>query len=113
MPRRIIYLRNPSQGSHFRVLGGSGGAGTSSPKPKKQKPPKPGSAPTPGDTSGVGYSNPGYQTPTDWFVHHGTPGAPDFGSYDGPGGSGPYDIDFSSPYFEPADKLIWMLYDIY
>jgi len=27
MPRRIIYIKNPSQGSHFRNIGGSSGGG--------------------------------------------------------------------------------------
>lgn len=52
MPRRIIYIKNPSSGSNFRTLGGGGG---SSPRAPRQSTPRAPSAPTYG-TGAVGYA---------------------------------------------------------
>lgn len=106
MPRRIIYLRNPSEGSHFRVLGGS--ASTRPPRTKRTPKPRALPVPKPEDRNPNGYM-PGYKTPTTWFVHHDSPGSPDFGSYDGPG-TGPWDQPFTE--FEQASTDLGFLYDM-
>jgi hypothetical protein len=79
MTRRVIYLRNPSEGSNFRTINGSGGGGgTRPPKKTKTKAPKPPSSGwRPGPTPGTWVSPRGtiYKaTPSNWLTFHDNPG---------------------------------------
>jgi hypothetical protein len=58
MPNRVIYLKNPTSGSHFRTIGG--GSGSSSKKPRKSKS-------KPNGTSKPSY--PGQYVPPGTFVN--------------------------------------------
>lgn len=63
MPRRIIYIKNPSAGSHFRTLGASGGGGS---KPPTTKPPKPTPPPPDFGIGAIGYGGNFTQGPPSW-----------------------------------------------
>jgi hypothetical protein len=118
MSRRIIYIKNPSSGSHFRNIGGGrAGAPTTNPKqPKAPLTPKAPKIPKSPDYADNGMSGangymPGYQAPSNWFIHTPSEAALNFGSYDGPG-VGPYEQVFT-PTFTPAETLLGEIYDIF
>ncbi len=116
MPRRIIYLRNPSAGSHFRTLGGSSGAprtGTS--RTRSSKPSLP---PNTYQTStGARYKT----TPGNWAINNADPSYIHYADLDygdgihptnlGPFGAGAYQQQWTAD-FEPASTLLGQLYDI-
>lgn len=101
MPQgRIIYIKNPSSGSHFRNLGGSRSSGGSSgPRPPRPpRPPKtPSGPPEPTDNSDYGYMPGPGPAPSDWA----TPDYEDdpYGNFGTPtpglDGVGPYEQEFS------------------
>jgi hypothetical protein len=118
MPRRIIYIQNPSSGSHFRTLDRSGGGSHYTPRPRAPRAPtapRTPRAPTtpPVFDNDVGDQNgylPGYTPPANWWIHNAKPTPPNYGSYNGPG-VGPYNTQFT-PAFEQASTLLGELYDI-
>lgn len=66
MPRRTIYIQNPSSGSHFRTIDGGG---TSSPRPSKGRKPKTTSTPSNYNNAGnfaVGYAGNYTQGTPNW-----------------------------------------------
>jgi hypothetical protein len=123
--RRIIYIKNPKSGSHFRNIGGGGGGGGSSGSGSTpSQPPSGSNVPTWNGTewSGQGdeatsiptwnqaiYSD----TPSDWAIGGsgiGTSGIPEYG---GPGNV--WEGQYTAPTFEefvPSETLWGMIYDI-
>lgn len=112
--RRIIYIKNPKQGSHFRTIGSDGGGKQPPKRPSlfdilddlfpsfTPKPNGPGIPGSPGGpvtlTGGAIYGT----SDSDWFIHK--PGKPDYGQ-PGVGGSGPYEQTWTSDFVPPT--TIW------
>jgi hypothetical protein len=99
--RRIIYIKNPDQGSHFRTLDGGGGTGGGGRQPRAPRTP---GAPRIPHVPGGTYQNQGNgaiynRAPSDWAI-----GTRDT-SYPGPAGTLP---NRGRPYYELPDIDIWM-----
>lgn len=101
MPRRIIYIKNPKEGSNFRTIDADGG-GPKPPRPGLPRPPK-GKRPSPPKypltlTGGGIYKPP----PSNWFIHQ--PGKPNYGNLPNYG-VGPYEQTWTSDFVPPT--TIW------
>jgi len=110
MPGRIIYIRNPSSGSNFRTLQGTG---TRPPKTKTpKKPRKPKTEPPPDPSIG----QPIYSSPGSWIKKGKNPSFSD-PLYPQPTGdiwaTGPETTGIWGPEFIPPESLIQDFYDIF
>jgi hypothetical protein len=112
MPRRVIYIRNPREGSNFRTLDGGGSSPRTPRAPKPPKPPKPpaggGTTSTPGTielTGGAIYNTAASQ----WYISNAAPAPHYFGQLPGYG----IQLDNTTPEFDdftPAETLWGSLY---
>lgn len=78
MPRRVIYIKNPSSGSNFRTIGGSGSA------PRPPRSPRPSGSSSSnggGQTNSGGQSNPDYGVGAVGYAGNFTAGAPDYSNW--------------------------------
>lgn len=119
MPRRIIYIRNPSEGSNFRTIDGGGGTGTR-PPPRGRKPKKPPLSTPSGWTmtawgawrspTGAIYA----ATPSDWITFR--PNTTSFlyspDNYAGQVSGAEYDFTYGQQVFQEPSTLLGDLYDI-
>jgi hypothetical protein len=97
-------MKNPTYGSHFRTIGGSGGKPPKSPKPPKNRP-----TPPPPFTVGTG-GQPLPTAPRNWFIHQPEPWTPNFGNLPGYG-VGPYEQQFTE-WYTPPETLAGQLWAI-